>query len=175
MKILIACIGNIFLGDDGFGVEVARQLARRPQPEGVDIRDYGIRGLDLCYALLDPWDLVILVDAAPRGGPPGTIYIIEPELPASGAYPDPHDLNPVAVLSAVESMGGPRNPMLVVGCEPADLGGEEGRIGLTPPVEAAVVEAIGIIENLVSQTARDGSLSVLEPSCVLRSPGKSSS
>ncbi|MGH7848434.1 MAG: hydrogenase maturation protease, partial [Candidatus Binatia bacterium] len=73
-KILVAGIGNIFLGDDGFGVEVARELAKRKLPESVRVVDFGIRGFDLAYALLDGYDLTILVDAAPRGGLPGTLY-----------------------------------------------------------------------------------------------------
>ena len=77
-RILIAGIGNIFLGDDAFGVEVARRLVRRRLPDGVRVVDFGIRGLDLTYALLDGYEAVILVDAAPRGGPPGTLYVLEP-------------------------------------------------------------------------------------------------
>ena len=77
--------GNIFLGDDGFGVEVARSLSKRQLPEGVSVKDFGIRGFDLAYALLDPWDLVIIVDALSRGEAPGTLYVIEPEL--NGRHP----------------------------------------------------------------------------------------
>src|SRR6202040_1259682 len=78
-RILIACIGNIFLGDDGFGTEVARRLAGGSLPPGVILKDFGIRSLDLTYALLDPYELVILVDACPRGGEPGTVYLVEPD------------------------------------------------------------------------------------------------
>ena len=79
-RILIACIGNIFLGDDGFGVEVARRLMNRQYPEGVQVIDFGIRGMDLAYTLLDDYDTLVLVDAVPRGDPPGTLYLIEPDL-----------------------------------------------------------------------------------------------
>src|SRR4029077_20136764 len=79
LRILIACVGNIFLGDDGFGVEVARRLAGRPLPEGVVLKDFGIRGFDLTYALLDGYDLTILVDACPRGAAPGTLHLIDPD------------------------------------------------------------------------------------------------
>src|SRR5579884_4296763 len=79
-RILIACIGNIFLGDDGFGVEVARRLMHRQYPEGVQVRDFGIRGIDLAYAMLEDYDSLVLVDAVPRGSPPGTLYLIEPDL-----------------------------------------------------------------------------------------------
>ncbi len=157
-RILIACIGNIFLGDDGFGVEVARRLAGRPLPPDVILKDFGIRGFDLTYALLEPYKLVILVDACPRGGPPGDVYLIEPD-PAGTNIPSPleaHAMNPISVLQAVKSMGGPPNRILLVGCEPADLGSdEEGKLGLSEPVAAAIDEAIRMIETLVSK-ALDG-------------------
>src|SRR5580658_7824539 len=95
--VLIACIGNIFLGDDGFGTEVARRLAQRPLPPGVILKDFGIRGLDLTYALLDPYELVILVDACSRGGEPGTVYLVEPgqaEDNAPSALVNAHAMNP---------------------------------------------------------------------------------
>lgn len=157
-RILIACIGNIFLGDDGFGVEVARRLAGRPLPPEVILKDFGIRGFDLTYALLEPYKLVVLVDACPRGGQPGDVYLIEPD-PAGTNVPRPleaHAMNPMSVLEAVKSMGGPPNRILLVGCEPADLGSdEEGRLGLSEPVAAAIDQAICMIETLVSK-ARDG-------------------
>src|SRR3954462_334859 len=84
-RLLIAGVGNIFLGDDAFGVEVVQRLARRPLPEGIRVVDFGIRGLDLAYALLDGYEATILVDALPRGGPPGTLYVLEPELEASSS------------------------------------------------------------------------------------------
>src|SRR3954452_5244184 len=90
-RVLVAGLGNIFLGDDAFGVEVVQRLARRPQPDGVRLVDFGIRGLDLTYALLDSCDAVVLVDATPRGGLPGTLYVIEPQVEGS-ASPEPGDL-----------------------------------------------------------------------------------
>jgi hydrogenase maturation protease len=155
-RILIACIGNIFLGDDGFGTEVARRLSGRPLPPGVILKDFGIRGVDLTYALLDPYELVILVDACPRGGEPGTVYLVEPD-PAA-ACPDgvparleTHEMNPINVLRMVESMGGASSRILIVGCEPADLGSDEdGKLGLSDAVEAAVGEAVALIDRLVS-------------------------
>ena len=153
-RILIACIGNIFLGDDGFGVEVASRLAGRSLPEGVVLKDFGIRGFDLTYALLDPWDLIVLVDACARGGEPGTIYVIDPD-PADSAEParlEAHGMNPMNVLRMVRSMGGASNRMLIVACEPACLGSDEdGQLGLSEPVAAAVDEACGVVETLVSK------------------------
>jgi hydrogenase maturation protease len=160
--ILIAGIGNIFLGDDGFGCEVTARLARRAWPEGVSVVDFGIRGLDLAYALSDGYDAAILIDAVPRGGEPGMIYIIEPDLcelnepcaPEEGQLPmlvDAHAMNPVNVLSLVKSLGGELGRILLVGCEPSTLGPEEGQMGLSEPVAAAVDEAVSVVESLVSE------------------------
>ncbi|MEO8132215.1 MAG: hydrogenase maturation protease, partial [Bryobacteraceae bacterium] len=111
-RILVACVGNIFLGDDGFGVEVAQTLACRSLPAGVVVKDFGIRGFDLAYALMEPYDLTILVDACARGGKPGTIYLIEPDPveddPSQPGLPqlEPHGMNPMSVLRLVKSLGG---------------------------------------------------------------------
>jgi hydrogenase maturation protease len=152
-RILIACIGNIFLGDDGFGSAVAARLAGRSLPEEVLVKDFGIRGIDLTYALLDPYELVIVVDACSRGGEPGTVYVIEPDPaePVAGPHLDAHDLNPMAVLRAVRSMGGAKGRILIVGCEPADLGSDQdGKMGLSDAVAGAIDQAIEKIEDLIS-------------------------
>jgi hydrogenase maturation protease len=157
-RILIAGIGNIFLGDDGFGSEVARRLASRPLPPGVAVKDFGIRGLDLAYALLESYDLVLLIDACPLGGAPGTLYVLEPD-PADWNPPqdgspqfEAHAMTPMSVLRMVKSMGGTPGRLLIVGCEPADIGSdEEGRLGLTEPVQAAIEDAIVMIEAQVAK------------------------
>lgn len=153
-RILVAGIGNIFLGDDGFGVEVAQRMARRKLPESVRVADFGIRGIDLAYAVMDGYELTILVDATPRGGFPGTIYVIEPDLGLAsapdGAVVDGHGMNPVSVLGLVRSMGGEYKRILMVGCEPEPLVEEEGRMGLSEPVSAAVDPAIHTIERLIA-------------------------
>jgi hydrogenase maturation protease len=154
-KILIAGIGNIFLGDDGFGVEVARRLSEGEFPEGVRVRDFGIRGYDLAYALLDGYDLTILVDAAPRGSPPGTLHVIEPDLnhvtaEPEGAALDAHAMNPAGVLRLAKSMGPVSGKVLLVGCEPATLGGEEGQMGLSEAVAAVVDQAAALVRRLVA-------------------------
>ena len=152
-RVLVAGIGNIFLGDDGFGVEVVRRVANEPFPEGVRVVDFGIRGLHLAYELLDGYDTAILVDAAPRGGTPGTVYVIEPELagdetPAGGSLLDAHGMEPVAVLGLLATLGGSVRRVLVVGCEPATI--EEG-IGLSEPVALAVDEAVRVVRELVAE------------------------
>jgi hydrogenase maturation protease len=155
MKILIACVGNIFLGDDGFGVEVAKRMACQSLPPDVSVKDFGIRGFDLAYALMDPHDLTILVDSCSRGGAPGTVYLIEPDpVEDDSARPrlELHGMNPMSVLRMVKSLGGTPGPILIVGCEPAELGSDnDGQLGLSKPVQAAVEEAIALIESLVSR------------------------
>ena len=156
MSILVACIGNIFQGDDAFGCEVAKVLMRRAPLEDVRVVDFGIRGLDLTYALMDAPELTILVDAVSRGGEPGTLYVIEPELEDEGEQAiDAHSMDPVQVLRAVRGMGGRLGHILLVGCEPADLGGEEGRMGLTPPVTAAVELAADMVASLVAKELQE--------------------
>src|ERR1700688_1655661 len=108
-KVLVACVGNVFLGDDAFGVEVAKRLAARQMPGGVSVVDFGIRSYDLAFALMNDWDLTILVDALPRGGKPGTLYVLEPDLPENSVGQealDAHSMNPVAVLQLVNALGG---------------------------------------------------------------------
>ncbi|MGB8770717.1 MAG: hydrogenase maturation protease [Candidatus Korobacteraceae bacterium] len=158
-RILIACVGNIFLGDDAFGVEVARVLAAHDFPKGVRVEDFGIRAFDLAYALLGPWDAVILVDAVPRGDVPGTLYTIEPDLGSiadaqtEDAPLDGHSMDPVKVVQLAQTMGSIPARLLIVGCEPADCGGEEGRMGLSEPVQNSVAAAADMVEELVGQIA----------------------
>src|SRR5687768_20731 len=96
-RILVAGIGNVFLGDDGFGVALAGRLARRELPPGVDVVDFGIRGMDLALAMQDDYEAAVLLDATPRGERPGTLYVIEPELPDEPGMPDAHGMDPVNV------------------------------------------------------------------------------
>jgi hydrogenase maturation protease len=164
--VLVAGIGNIFLGDDGFGVEVVRRLTGAALGDGVTVRDFGIRGFDLAYALLDEPDATILVDATPRGGVPGTVYVIEPDLEAEppatidrehGAF-EGHAMTPESVFALVRALGGrPRN-VTVVGCEPLTLGpGNEGRMGLSATVTASVPVAVAAIERLIAGVVHAGS------------------
>ena len=154
---LIAGIGNIFLGDDAFGCEVVKELNRRVWPEDVRIVDFGIRGFDLAYALLEAYEVVILVDATPRGGAPGTLYTIEPDLNeiesinSGAAVVETHGMNPLRVLGMVKSMGGEFRKLLLIGCEPETFGPEEGQMGLSPVVQAAVPQAVSIVERLVGK------------------------
>lgn len=153
-RILVAGIGNIFLGDDAFGVEAAQLLQMRSLRPEVRVVDFGIRGLDLAYALLEDWDAAILVDAVPRGEPPGTLYVIEPTVDAdvTPASPmDAHSLDPVRVLQLVQSLGGRVKRLLVVGCEPSPLDHSDMQSGLSPPVARALPEAADLVESLVAR------------------------
>lgn len=163
--ILIAGIGNIFLGDDAFGSEAARRLAAHDWPDEVRVVDFGIRGLDLIFALLDGYDTVILVDATPRGGAPGTLYTIEPDLAGlentgpGGAAVEPHGMDPMKVLTAARAMGAQFRRVLVVGCEPEpesiDPDGP-GQMGLSAAVAGALDEAVRMIEELVASILAGG-------------------
>lgn len=144
MKILLAGIGNIFMGDDGFGCEVVSRLAQQRLPDGVDLVDFGIRGLDLYYALRDDYELVILIDIAHRGGTAGSLYVIEPELPSAKSAIDgtpQHDLAPDRMLQMAAALGADCPRLLLIACEPAYLGGDEGFMGLSKAVAAAVEPA----------------------------------
>ncbi|QNI34972.1 hydrogenase maturation protease [Alloacidobacterium dinghuense] len=159
-SILIAGIGNIFLGDDGFGVEVAQQLAQGNFPSSVRVADFGIRGFDLAYALQDGYETTILIDAFPHGQSSGTVDVVEPDLNAPDAslaqvnFVEPHAMNPVNVIRMATAMHGSLKRVLLVGCEPATFGGDDGKMGLSDAVQAAVPEAVKIVEKLV-QTILD--------------------
>jgi len=150
-RILVAGVGNIFLGDDGFGVEVARRLARAPVPDHVIVQDYGIRGVHLAYQLLDEFELVVIVDAVSRGGAPGTLYVIEPEVDVGKdqSIADAHDMVLEHVFAQVRTLGGKLGRVIIVGCEVEDA---SERIGLRPSVESAVDEAVRVILELVGQS-----------------------
>jgi hydrogenase maturation protease len=154
-NVLVACVGNIFLGDDAFGVEVARRLMGISLPQHVQVRDFGIRSYDLAYALMDAWELVILVDAVSRGGEPGTVYIIEPDVSAmdGGAGFDAHTMNPVSVIQMVNALGGQCPRMLVVGCEPESVEPRaDGQFELSDPLRDAVEEAVRTIHEILIRT-----------------------
>jgi hydrogenase maturation protease len=153
-RVLVAGIGNIFMADDGFGVEVAQRLARRELPRGVDVADFGIRGLDLVYALGEGYDVAVFVDAVPMGEEPGTVSVIEPDL-AEGGEPvalDTHGMDPVKVIALARELGSAPERIVVVGCEPKVRmsGDEEDIVGeLSEPVRAALDGAVELVESLV--------------------------
>lgn len=176
-KMLVAGVGNIFFSDDAFGCEVVRRLAGETLPEGVTVADFGIKGIHLAYELLDGYDTVIIVDAAPCGGKPGDLYLIEPKLEeieesplvqaaseGESALIDAHGLEPDAIFGMLKALGGNVGRALVVGVEPESV--EDG-IGLTDIVEAAVEPAVRRLVDIISRiqssvpNSREMELSVL--------------
>jgi hydrogenase maturation protease len=151
VKILVAGVGNVFLGDDGFGVEVARRLADVRLPDGVDVGDFGIRGIHLAYELSD-YDVTILVDATPRGEPPGTIYALELEQGQPQTVIDAHGMTPDTVLDLVGVVGGEMRRVLLVGCEPGDV---SPGMELSPPVTEAIEPAVRLVRELIEEELRD--------------------
>jgi hydrogenase maturation protease len=159
VRVLVAGIGNVFLGDDGFGVEVVRRLAARPGRPGVDVVEFGIRGMDLVYALLRGYDAVIFVDAAPRGEPAGTLTLLDAGQyrAGQGAAVEPHGMDPVSVLRLARELGRVPERTLVLCCEPAMLPagepGEDVLVGLSAPVRAALPGAVDLVETAVAELA----------------------
>jgi hydrogenase maturation protease len=155
-RTLVAGVGNIFQRDDAFGVEVVRLLAERPVPDGVEVADFGIRGVHLVYELLNGCDLFVLVDSAQRGYEPGTVTVLEvdpAEVAAGAPVMDAHDLTPDAIFAMLTSMGGHPGRSLVVACEPADL---SAGMGLSDQVRAAVPHAVTAVEEILGQQQKEG-------------------
>lgn len=155
-QILVAGIGNIFLGDDAFGVELAARLRDCALAPGVEVIDFGIRGMDLAYALQEDYRAVIILDATPRGQAPGTLYVIEPELDPDEVALDAHGLDPQRVLGLARHMGRVPERILVVGCEPeTHMTGEETELvgKLSAPVQAVMEEAVSLVRSLLDDLA----------------------
>jgi hydrogenase maturation protease len=149
-RILIAGIGNIFLGDDGFGPEVLRHVCERVAgSDGLRATDYGIGGMHLAYDLLEDWDALVLVDAVPNRGSPGKVHVFEAdhESPDSAVGFDAHGMDPATVFASLAALGGAAPRTIVVGCEVADIG---ERMGLSENVQAAVPQAVTAVESAVT-------------------------
>jgi hydrogenase maturation protease len=157
-RVLVAGIGNVFLGDDGWGVALAGRLAARTLPRGVDVADFGIRGMDLAYAMQDGYDAVVFLDATPRGARPGTLYVIEPDLDGIEMTVDAHGMDPVKVLALARTLGAESLPRtLIVGCEPETrMSAEDEHIlaELTEPVRASLEQAVALVEELLTDLTR---------------------
>jgi hydrogenase maturation protease len=159
-RLLVAGVGNIFCGDDGFGVEVVRRLSREELPEFVRVADFGIRGLHLAYDILDGrYDVTILVDALPRGQLPGTLYVFEPDLQTNNTPQpaDAHAMDLASVFAMLRNLGGTPGRVLIVGCEPASI--DDG-IALTGDVERAAGEAVQLIRELIDRENQRGDFDV---------------
>ena len=152
--ILVAGVGNIFFGDDAFGSDVARRMIGRFESPKARVIDFGIRALDLTYALCDGYEAVIIIDTFAQGGEPGTIYVVEPEsneFDNAPAMIEAHGMHVGHVLAAARSMGAPLANVWIVGCEPQTFGPDEGKMGLSSPVAASVEPAIQVVESLIDK------------------------
>jgi hydrogenase maturation protease len=152
-RILVAGIGNLFLGDDGFGVALADRLSRRELPAGVEVVDFGIRGMDLAYAMQDGYDAVVLLDATPRGEQPGTLYVIEPEVEPGQVAPEGHGMDPAKVLALVHALGGTPPRTLIVGCEPSTQMSADDPdlvVDLSESVRMALEDAERLVDSVLA-------------------------
>jgi hydrogenase maturation protease len=188
VRVLVAGIGNVFLGDDGWGVALADRLADRALPRGVEVVDFGIRGMDLAYAMQEGYTAVVFLDATPRGQEPGTLYVIEPELEEIEMTIDAHGMDPVKVLALARTLGARELPRtLIVGCEPRTrMSAEDERIvaELSEPVRASLDGAVGLVEDLLrdltspprdpASSPRDPTSSPWDPASSPRDPTSSS-
>jgi hydrogenase maturation protease len=145
MRFLVAGVGNIFFGDDGFGSAVASVLRSTPIA-GAKVKDFGVSGIHLAYELLEGYERALVIDLVPRGGAPGTLYVIEPGGDLPPGTPDPHGMDLSHVFAFASAIGGEIPPVTIVGCEPAAI--DEG-IGLSPPVEHAIEAAAALVRRLI--------------------------
>jgi hydrogenase maturation protease len=158
-QVLVAGVGNAWLQDDAFGAECARRLQGRGVPDGVTVMDFGTGGLDLAYELMRGYDALVLLDASRRGGAPGTLYVLEPQLAdfggpiEDGEVINPHGMDPATVLRFVNAVGGFSGKVVVIGCEPGEV--DDVGLGLTPPVEAAVERALGLVAETLDELRTD--------------------
>jgi hydrogenase maturation protease len=162
-RVLIACVGNIFFGDDAVGVEVASALRGSSLPPNIDVEDFGIRGYDLARALVAGYRAVIIVDAMSRARAPGTVFVLEPDIDHAPQAFNPHALDPWAVIGMAKAFDEPLAPLIIVGCEPATVAFDEDGPQLSPAVRAAVPS--------IAATALRVAFSRLEEGCACTSSG----
>lgn len=160
--ILVACVGNLWLGDDGFGGEVAKRLRGRDLPDDLAVADFGTGGLDLAYEVMRGYEALVLVDVSRQGGEPGTLYVMDVD-PDSVGGPiedgeniDPHGMEPQTVLRFVKAVGGWPGKVVVVACEPQEV--DDVAIGLSDPVAAAVEGAVELVLESVEELRCTSSL-----------------
>jgi hydrogenase maturation protease len=158
VRILVACMGNLLRGDDGFGVAVAEALDERQLPSNVDVSEVGISGVSMAQEMLSGYDAMVLVDAMERGDEPGTLYVEHAEVPDLDQYDtreigsfaaDMHQTDPNKVLVLGEALGVLPEPTILVGCEPQETDDLED--ALSEPVEAAVPKAVEHVEIVVDE------------------------
>lgn len=153
MRVLVAGLGNVFLGDDGWGPAVIQALRALAWPHGVEVCDFGVRGVELARAIAKGCDAAILVDAVTRGGEPGTLYVIEPKIPKPMVGIDAHDIDPARILAFARSLGQLPTFIRVIGCEPGSFveSGADVAVALGPAAAAAIRPAVTVVRELVAE------------------------
>jgi len=158
MKVLVAGMGNVLRGDDGFGVEVAQRLQEGPVPADVQIMEVGIGGIHMVQALYDHTDVLVVLDAVDLGRAPGTVMVIRPDVVDVAAMSpterhdqlaDMHYATPARAFMLARGLNILPESTWLIGCQPADADslGE----GLSPPVERAVAVAVREVRGLISE------------------------
>lgn len=165
-RVLVVGVGNLLRRDDGFGIEVACRLAERDNlPPGVRVVETGIAGVGLAQELMDGYDALMILDAVRRGGRPGTLYLLEPEVTDVRSWPDEerrafladlHQVEPSLALGLAAALGVLPPIVRILGCEPADW--DEAEIGLTPPVARAADLAVDRARQLLDELAQRSGL-----------------
>lgn len=147
-RILIAGVGNIFFGDDAYGCEVIGRVQREKWPPDVRVEDYGIRSTHLAFELMSGYEGAILIDAVPRGGAPGTLYVIEPDMRSAAATPDAHTMDLSSLFAFMHTLEGYKPRIIIVGCEPGSAA--EG-MPLSPPVAGAVEQTLPLLRDVLEK------------------------
>ena len=152
-RILVAGVGNVFLRDDAFGVEVARLLAERPQPPGVQVRTTASAASTWSTSCSTAMTCSCWWTRPPRGEAPGTVTVLEVDMPGPQTQPviDAHSLTPDAIFGLLSSLGGHPGRSLVVACEPADI---DAGMGLSDPVQAALPHAVRAVEEILAEASQ---------------------
>lgn len=162
-RVVVAGVGNVLRGDDGFGPAVVRALEEAgPLPAGVRTVEVGIGGIGLVHELLEGCDALVVVDAVDRAGASGSLYVLEPEVPEVVEIPeadrallatDLHEVVPGRVLLMAKALGILPPMVRIVGCQPAET--EEFSLELTPAVRRAVPAAVEAIRSLLEEAMRE--------------------
>ena len=147
-RTLVAGFGNVLRGDDGFGVEVIRQLEGERLPDGVTLMEIGTAGMRLAQELLSPYDHLIIVDAMTRGGAPGSLYTLQVDDVEAAAHVDMHAAVPARALAMAKALGGLPARVHLIGCEPESV--DELLADLSAPVRGAIRPAVDSIRALVN-------------------------
>jgi len=162
MKILVAGMGNVLRGDDGFGIRVVDELKKNHNtPAEVDIYEAGIGGIGLVQELMNGYDALVVVDAVEKGAAAGTLFVIEPlehqtaitDEKLHASMVDMHYADPSKVLLMAKVLNVCPPKVFLVGCQPEYV--DDAVEGLRPPVEQAVPQAVEEVLSLIDELLKN--------------------